>query len=354
MSRRALVAIGVIAIGAVASTARAATWSGGRTTPSLREIVAIDATGESTWPYGQEDVAGDGLGSFTPKEQAIDIRTAYAEADASTFWVRAYVSAQDAVGADVSVFVFIDSDASVATGGNASAPEINALLTTEPSPGGYDFVVVVQSNGSVGGIWQWRAQQAKYVLLAANQGTRAAEIGSDYDPIAVRPDRHGYVQAAISESTLNVAPVCGANIFFRSITTTPGLGNGDLDVGRAGPCVPPDANGDKVPDVIVPPSGCTSDPQCPEHGVCVDGECVLVAPCVTSADCASGQTCTTDGRCVVKGGAQCTTSDTCDGLVCVSGTCTALSRTASPWSQRLDKRPVRPASTCQRIASCSW
>ena len=315
--------MGIVALTSVTLPASAATWSGGRTTPSLREIAAVDATGESIWPYGQEDVAGDGLASFTPQEQAIDIRTAYAVADASTFWVRAYVSAEGAVGANVSVYVFIDSDASTATGGRASAPEINALLATDPSPGGYEFVVVVESTGAIGGIWQWRSAQSSYALLPDSQGTRAGEIGSDLDPIRIGPKLHGYVQAAISESTLDVAPVCGLNLFFRSINTTQGLGNGDLDVGRAGPCVPPDANGDSVPDVVVPASGCTIDAQCAGQGLCVDGACVLAAPCVTSASCAAGQICTADGRCVAQGGASCTTNDTCSGLVCVSGTCTA-------------------------------
>ena len=323
MSRRALRVFGIVALTSVTSPAVAATWTGGRTTPSLREVVAIDATGESPWPYGQEDVAGDGLASFTPQEQAIDFRTAYTVADATTFWMRAYVSAAGAVGNNVSVFVFIDSDASPATGGTARAPEINGLLANDPTAGGYDFVVVIESTGTISGIWQWRSVQTKYALLPANQGTRSGEIGSDLDPIRIGANVHGYVQAAISASTLTVAPVCGLNLYFRSITTTPGLGNGDLDIGKLGPCIPPDANGDTIPDVIVPPSGCTSDAQCADHGVCVDGQCVLATPCVTSSDCPSGKICTADGRCVAQGGSSCTTNDTCNGLVCVSSTCTA-------------------------------
>jgi len=54
----------------------AQTWVGGRITPDLGEIVAIDATGEAGWLYGKEDLVGDG-DAFKQQEQSIDIRTAW-------------------------------------------------------------------------------------------------------------------------------------------------------------------------------------------------------------------------------------------------------------------------------------
>src|SRR5262245_25967867 len=95
------------AVALAAATAGAQTWIKPRTTPPLHEIVALDATGEAGWPYGFEDLAGDGQ-TFKQPEQAIDVRTAYAATDATRFWVRVYVADPDAVGAGVTVYVFID------------------------------------------------------------------------------------------------------------------------------------------------------------------------------------------------------------------------------------------------------
>src|SRR5688572_27522119 len=169
MGRRFLIGgLSLLALAATEASAEGATWSNGRTTPTLREVVAIDATGETSWIYGQEDVAGDGLASFKPQEQSIDVRTGYAATDASTFWVRAYVSEQTSVGGNVTVFVFIDSDANPATGGRANAPEINALLTTDSSPGGYEFCIGMRGNGAVDGIWAYRQAQSRWDVLPAD------------------------------------------------------------------------------------------------------------------------------------------------------------------------------------------
>jgi hypothetical protein len=58
----------------VSSPALAQSWAGGDTTPDLRELVAVDATGEPGWPYGEEDVAGDGLGMFRQPIAALSSR----------------------------------------------------------------------------------------------------------------------------------------------------------------------------------------------------------------------------------------------------------------------------------------
>src|SRR6266567_9551481 len=115
---RRIMAAGVGASIMAASGASAgATWINTRTTPRLSEIVAVDATGETGWPYGQEDVAGDGLATFATPEQTVDIRTAYAATDTSRFWARVYFSAPNGVGAGVTGYVFIDADRNAATGG---------------------------------------------------------------------------------------------------------------------------------------------------------------------------------------------------------------------------------------------
>src|SRR5260370_30013727 len=73
---RWLVGTGIGAsIMAASGASAAATWINARTTPRLSEIVAIDATGANGLPYGQEDVAGNWLGTFPPPLPAIPPRT---------------------------------------------------------------------------------------------------------------------------------------------------------------------------------------------------------------------------------------------------------------------------------------
>ncbi|WP_146655356.1 hypothetical protein [Labilithrix luteola] len=323
MLRRAITAAAIVATASTTLPAAAATWVGNRTTPSLREIIAVDATGETDWPYGQEDVAGDGLANFKLPEQSIDFRTAYAATDASNFWLRTYVSAADAVGPEVTVYVFVDADANSATGGSANAIEANALLTNDPTVGGYEYVVGIRSNGTIENVWQWRKTPAPagWQVVAAGNDTRVAETGKDLDPIRVLTRQHGYLQAKIALTTLGLTSVCNAHLYVRSVNKTAGLGNGDLDVGKASACVSVDSNGDHVPDIVVPPSGCTNDSQCPQNGVCENGKCIVAPPCVTTADCSANQQCTNDGRCVPQGGGACTSNDQCNGLVCASGKC---------------------------------
>src|SRR5687767_8607530 len=74
----------------------AQSWSAPRGRPVLWQISSVDASGEQGWPYGREDVAGDGLDSFESDEAATDLRTVYADADADELWIRAYVAATGA------------------------------------------------------------------------------------------------------------------------------------------------------------------------------------------------------------------------------------------------------------------
>jgi Cys-rich repeat protein len=302
------------------ATAFSATWAGGRATPALRQVVAIDATGEPGWPYGAEDVAGDGASSFNPAEQSIDVRTAYAATDARTFWVRTYVSSAQPPGANLHGFVFIDSDHSAATGGTAVAPEVNAKFTNDPSPGGYEYVLEVGDGRAALQLWSW--QGAQYATVSRPAPRITGEAGADTDPIRIGVLNHGYIQASIDLNLVGVTGPCNANLYVRTVNDTPTLGAGDLDVGRADGCMAADANGNGVPDIVVPP-GCTTDAQCPAGGICQAGKCVLAAACVTTADCGTGMECTADGRCVPVPTGTCATNADCNGLVCQNRQCAA-------------------------------
>ena len=80
-------------------------------------------------------------------------------------------------------------------------------------------------------------------------------------------------------------------------------------------------------DCLFPPATCTTNADCPEGEVCVDGECVAEpVGCTTDADCSEGEVCV-DGECAAAP-VGCTTDAECDdGLfctgteTCVNGEC---------------------------------
>jgi hypothetical protein len=301
--------------------AAAATWVDMRTTPSLTELVTIDATGEQGWLYGAEDIAGDGVDSFKQQEQSIDIRTAYATTDTSRLWVRVYVSELNAIGGNVTVYVFIDADRSTATGGTAAAPEIDAKFTMDSSPGGYDYAIGIRGNGSISGVWTWDGAQSKYIGASPAAGTATAEVGKDIDPIQINSAAHGYAQAMVDLALVGLTPACLANFYIRSSNETAALGKGDLEVGQVAPCIPADQNGDGIPDVIIPEGPCTSDDQCPANGLCIEGKCVIPVPCVDDMDCNTNEQCSQESICVAIPGGMCTANPECGDLVCKGGTC---------------------------------
>jgi hypothetical protein len=317
-------ALGLVVLSAAAlvpNPAEAATWVDTRTTPSLTELVTIDATGEQGWLYGAEDLAGDGIASFKQQEQSIDIRTAYATTDATRLWVRVYVSELNAVGGNVSIYAFIDSDRSTATGGTAAAPEIDTKFTEDTSPGGYDYVIGIRGNGSISGLWSWDATQTLFIGSSPAPAQAVAEVDQDIDPIQINSDAHGYAQAAVDLALVGLTPACLANFYIRSSNTTAGLGKGDLQVGQVAPCIPADTNSDGIPDIVIPSGPCTSDDQCPANGICVDGKCIVPVPCVADPDCPPDELCSPDRVCVATPGGMCTTTANCVDLVCAGGTC---------------------------------
>jgi hypothetical protein len=85
-------------------------------------------------------------------------------------------------------------------------------------------------------------------------------------------------------------------------------------------CVPAKTNG--VPTIVIV-TGCTTDAQCPQNGICDNGTCIIAQGCATAADCPANDTCTPDGRCVPATGA-CTQggTDCAAGMRCApNGTC---------------------------------
>lgn len=316
----ALPALVAAALLLVAPAALGQSWTGSRSTPSLTELFAVDATGENGWLYGQEDLAGDGS-SFQQQEQSIDIRTAYAAADAQDLWVRAYVSDTQAPGGNVSIYLFIDADAASGTGGPAIAENIDPKFSSDSSPGGYEWVVGLRGNESVIGLWEWDGAQWATANFTPQQ--IAAEVGVDLDPILIGANDHGYVQGTVDLSLVGLSSSCDANLYVRSSNDTAAIGAGDLEVGQVGSCVPADGDGNDIPDPLQPDTGCTSDDQCPGDGVCVNGACVIAVPCVDASDCAANQQCTPDGRCVPVPSGTCTDSEECGELVCSGGQCVA-------------------------------
>ncbi len=298
-------AVGVTMLGACLSwvgAAGAQTWEGNRTTPHLGEALAIDASGESSWPFGAETLAAEE-----------DVRTVYGARGSSQAWFRFYLVSDSEPGAELVAYVFVDSDTSSGTGGPAAIEDIDPALTDDPSDGGYEFFVRVPADGTDLAVFEWDG--AAWADAGVQPNRVQSEVGTDVDPILLGSATHGYVQAMIDFGVAGLDASCNADLYFRS---TNGDG-GDLEIGEAVQCVPRDADGDRVPDVLLPPE-CANDADCPGGGVCIDGTCVIPAGCATVADCAAGEDCV-DGICVAEGGTSCVDDADCDGLVCEDGTC---------------------------------
>jgi hypothetical protein len=334
-----------LTLSAAAKTAYSQTWVAPAKTPSLLDIVVIDRTGEANWPYGFEDVLGDGK-KFTVAEQALDIRTVYADTDAKRFWLRAYFSSVVAVGPDVTIFVFIDTDKNTTTGGSAAQKTINPAFTTDPTMGGYEVVLTIKGDGTFGPLWTWNQAQTKFVSSTIKPNQGVASVGVDVDPLRLLAVSHGYIQGSVDFAEVGLTETCQGALFVRSVN---GSGKGDRDVGLANACRPDDANGDGVPDLIVPEQ-CNTNADCPDLGICIDHVCRLAQPCRVDTDCkGANMMCTVDGRCVPKPTGSCQTRDDCaDGLVCKAGMCTACdagSNDCGPGESCL------PSGTCVEVST---
>lgn len=314
--RAGLLVLSSWAVAATSRDAAAATWADERTTPHLRDLVVIDRTGEAGWLFGPEDVAGDGIGTFSESERVVDLRSVYAARGAERLWLRAYVSSEQAPGDDLRVFVFIDTDDDPRSGGSAVAPEIDAAFTSDASRGGYDRVIGMQAGTTLAAVWAWRDEDGEYALETPAPLAALAESGVDVDPLRLFGDGHGYLQASLDAGPLDVAPTCDARLLVRSSVEG---GAADLDVGQLQPCASVDADDNGVIDVIEAPDGaCERDAQCPARGLCIDGRCSYPSQCRGEADCAGDETCGVDGICRADGGGGCSADEACSGgLVCV-------------------------------------
>jgi hypothetical protein len=238
-----------------AQRASAQTWAGPRPTPSLRELVAVDRTGEPRWLFGAEDVAGDGPSTFNDAEQAADVRSGYAATDAERLWLRVYVSA-DTAPEQLQAFVFVD-----------------ATLDATTAPGGYEFVLGFDAERFLGA-WRWAQAPNRFAAVNDLAPLEAVtEAGVDLDPLRLNGLRNGYLQADLKFVPLELSVSCEANLLFRSTSGT----LIDRDLGRAGPCRPGDANDNAVADVAESNDPCDTDDQCPAGGSCRNGRCE-VAP----------------------------------------------------------------------------
>lgn len=239
----------------------------------LRELVAVDATGETPWLFGAEDVAGDGPTVFGAAEQAADVRSGYAATAGNRLWLRVYVSARTAPE-DLRAFVFVDNDRNAASGGPARAPEVDPALDVDVTPGGYELALAWSGDAFLGA-WRWEGTgnsgNGSYRPLPDLEPLDAeVEGGVDLDPLRLNAPQNGYIQTSLRFAPLQLGIRCEANLLLRSAS---GDTLRDRDLGRAGPCVPGDDDDNGVADVAEPNATCQDDDQCPADGTCRNGRC---------------------------------------------------------------------------------
>ena len=309
-----------------ASPVSAQTWSTARTRPALYQIVAIDRSGELGWPYGREDVAGDGLTTFLEDEAASDLRTVYADANTERTWLRAYFAALRAPNANLTLFFFLDVDARDATGGPAQGGPLGAGLAEDPTSGGYERALAVRGDGTALGAWVWDVVANGWMPLQLNAGSVRGEAGLARDPLRILALDHAYVQVDVQHAVSGLDAACGARIFVRArFDGGPARSFGD-DVREEVACrAPTDELGDPE---IVRSISCRADADCPAGGRCREGACLFAYDCEADRDCRSGERCSAT-QCVRVVDRTCVVSAECDGLVCEAGRCVACSEGGS-------------------------
>ncbi|MFT3927150.1 MAG: hypothetical protein QM778_31685 [Myxococcales bacterium] len=312
---------------ALPSAARAQTWSDGRTAPTLREIVAVDPSGEPAWPFGSEDVAGD-ANVFAADEASTDVRTMYADSDAQRLWLRAYVVSPQTSPANLAAYFFIDTDDNDATGGPASGGPGWPAFRSDPMAVGYERAIAMRVEAapmlpSVIGAWNWNGQA--WVDLKPKKDDVRAETGIGEDPLRVGPRTHAFLQMDAVHAITGLDASCGGNLLLRTYYEQPGTPRAFGDDTKSGPCRPAlDTNGD--PTVIH--VQCTNDAQCPNDGRCRDGVCLFAYACNADVDCQAGERCTANA-CVKVVDRTCTDASQCDGLVCENGMCVACAESGA-------------------------
>jgi OOP family OmpA-OmpF porin len=334
-----------------AAAVHAQTWSASRTQPVLRQIASVDATGDVGWPYGREDVAGDGA-ALEADEAAVDVRTVYADADVERVWLRVYVAAQSAPPEDVVVFFFVDADDRDDTGGPAFGAELSPLWSTDPSDGGYERAIGVRIAPSgmpeVLGVFGWSAGPGRWTDVGVLGDQLRVEAGVDEDPIRIGARDRGYVQVDAVHALTELTASCAGNLFVRTFhdAAPRSFGDDDEPLFACRPAL--DARGD--PEVLE--VECTVDDECPNDGVCRAGGCLFAYPCDGDDDCAADERCEANA-CVRVVDEPCVDASDCDGLVCADGECTACrdsgaaacpsGQWCSPNGECVDEDDVGPA-----------
>lgn len=316
----------VICFVLAAAPVSAQTWSAARARPALYQIVAIDRSGELGWPYGREDVAGDGLAVFLEDEAASDLRTVYADANAERTWLRAYFAGLRAPNANLTLFFFLDLDARDGTGGPARGNTVAASLGDDPSSGGYERVLAVRGDGTALGAWVWDVVANAWMPLQVSAEAVRGEAGLARDPLRILAFDHAYLQVDVQHATSGLDAACGARIFVRArYDGGPARSFGD-DVREEVACrAPTDALGDPE---IVRSISCRADSDCPAGGRCREGACLFAYDCDADRDCRSGERCTAN-QCVRVVDRSCLGSADCDGLVCEAGRCVACAESGT-------------------------
>lgn len=336
------IALLAAAFGFAPSSVHAQSWADARTAPPLWQIIAVDKTGEVFWPYGREDLAGDGT-SFLDDESSSDIRTVYAEADADSLWLRAYVSSAAQPGNDVRAFFFLDSDANPNTGGDARGAELDSALSADLSDGGYEWAIAVRAGMTMGEVWRWDASNNRWGSSDVRPASALqVETGVARDPIALGSGQRGYLQLRLTHAQSGLSASCAGNIFVRTRhegSATRAFGD---DVPTDVKCrAAQDSYGD--PDVLRSYE-CSKDADCFAGGRCADGLCLFAYECGGNSDCRTGEQCSS-GQCVRVVTSSCSTNAQCDGLICEGARCVACTSTGA--------RACQTGLTCSPNGACA-
>lgn len=319
-----LAAAGLSVIALVASlcgTASAQTWSLRREQPALFEIVAIDETAQPQWPFGSEDIAKDGAGTYAADEAAVDLRSVYADTRSDGFWVRAYVASAVAPMPSAVAFFFLDNDSNARTGGKAEGDGLLDGWSTDPSPGGYEVAVGMRGDGSAIGVFFWDGAKDVWTLQPDKPALVTVETGNVLDPVGLSGDDHAYFQIMLDAKVVELGDGCTGPLFVRTwndATGTRAFGDSsDVTICKARL----NAHGDPE---ILRSNECASDASCPAHGECRERTCVFEYACSKDDECRAGERCTAS-VCVRVVDKSCDADADCDGLVCASDKCTACS-----------------------------
>jgi hypothetical protein len=306
--------------------AGAQTWSRKHQRPALFQIIALDASGESGWPFGAEDVAGDGIKQFDPDEAAVDLRSVYADARTTMLWLRAYVSDTVAPRAGVVAFFFIDSDAQIKTGGKAEGSVLWPAFSADPSGGGYERAIGLRGDGSLLGVFFWDAKQAAWIKQPERPSLATLETGLARDPLRLGGDDHAYFQVQLPLASYGLDLACTGTIFVRIWNDAPGNASFGDDDANAALCQPRlNLYGDPL---ILQSAACSGDGDCPAQSRCRQGVCLIDYECEDDTDCRDGERCS-GGSCQRVVTAACTDGSDCDGLVCSAQQCVACSDTGA-------------------------